>query len=499
MWQDRDVDTSRDELIQDYLENELTPAEERTLRQMLGDGAFCRRVAQLAIEMGHLHDLERLGMLSRASVERLARSRRRVVAAIAVAASILLALGTSWLLAPTGDRTAGSALSPKVPPSAAAPTTTVRPAQQPIAQVLHVNGQVVCGPGLDSTDETAVAAQADLFPGQVLRTVDEDSFAVLQFADKSILSIASGTELRCSVDSDQKHVMVSAGEIMAQVTSQPAGKPMLIETPVAKAEVVGTKLSLFASSVLTKLAVLEGEVRLCRLLNGESVNVRSGESVTASSDSGMVFNTPTPVSSLWEVDFEEGVPRDWRAGELVRDSLPPGSRGAVRAVQVRRRGPFLVASTRNWTSGLFRIESDTHLNVTFKRTLRGSFCIRVNTGTNPLDVSSMEVFEYRILHWEMCPATSGGPSACLWSTSAASLDTPIRVPQTRRHGVAIWWSWSASDPSIKIPGLLSTGSGSPVGPASPQRFWANLAPDLPIWRDSPIWRQDVPFCSCGSF
>ncbi len=401
MWQDRDrdVDSSHDGLIQDYLENELVPAEEKKLRLLLRNESFCRRLAQFAIDMGHLHDLARQGMLSRMSVERPARSRRRVVAAITVAAAVLLALGTVWLLAPTGDRTTGSVSPPKIP-STATPTTSVRPAQHPIARVVHVTGNVVRASELGSAHEVDVAAEIDLFSGDALRTVDEDSFAILEFPDESILAVAGGTELKCTVDSEQKCITVTTGDLFAQVSSQPVGKPLLIETPVTTAEVLGTKLSLFASEDLTELAVLEGEVHLYRPADGQSVNLQSGQGVTASADSDLVSHPLSPVSSLWEADFENGVPRDWRAGELVHESLPPGSRGALRAVQSRGKngksdGPFLVCTMREWTRGLFRIQPDTHLNFTFKRTFRGGFHVRLNTSTDPPDPSIMDVFEYR--------------------------------------------------------------------------------------------------------
>ncbi len=401
MWQDRDrdVDSSHDGLIQDYLENELVPDEEKKLRLLLRKESFCRRLAQFAIDLGQLHDLARQGMLSRMSVERPARSRRRVVAAFALTAAVLFALGTVWLLAPTRDRTTGSVSPPKIP-STATPTIAVRPAQHPIARVVHVTGKVVRADRLSSAQEIDVATAIDLFSGDALRTVGEDSFAILEFPDASILAVTGGTELKCTVDSERKCVTVTTGDLLAQVSPQPVGKPLLIETPVANAEVLGTKLSLSASDDLTELAVLEGEVHLYRPADGQAVNVQSGQGVTASAHSDLVSHPLSPVSSLWEADFENGVPRDWRAGELVHDSLPPGSRGALRAVQSRGKngrpeGAFRVCTVREWTRGLFRIQPDTHLNFTCKRVLRGGLHVRLNTSTDPPDPSIMDIFEYR--------------------------------------------------------------------------------------------------------
>jgi len=180
---------------------------------------------------------------------------------------------------------------------------------------------------------------------------------------------------------------------MAQVNSQPEGKPMVIETPVANAEVLGTRLSLFASSVLTELVVLEGEVRFRRPSDGQSIDVRSGERVVASADSDLIPQPLSPVSSVWEEDFENGLPRYWIAGQLIHESLPSGSFGAVRAVPSRGMqgdpdGPFRITTMREWTRGLFRIEADTHLNFTYR--------LRSPAGSSSLEYEHQPVrSEYR--------------------------------------------------------------------------------------------------------
>ncbi len=63
MWDCRDVDSSHDDLIQTYLEDEATPNEEKRIRRLLANESFARRVAQFAIDLGQLHGFAQQGML----------------------------------------------------------------------------------------------------------------------------------------------------------------------------------------------------------------------------------------------------------------------------------------------------------------------------------------------------------------------------------------------------------------------------------------------------
>lgn len=55
MWDGSEVDSSNDDLIFRYLEGEATASEEERFRRLLPSPAFSRRVAQYAIDLGHLH------------------------------------------------------------------------------------------------------------------------------------------------------------------------------------------------------------------------------------------------------------------------------------------------------------------------------------------------------------------------------------------------------------------------------------------------------------
>lgn len=396
----REDDSSHDQLIQDYLENEATPTDVRRFRLLLRNESFRCRAAQFAIDLGHLYCLAQQGMLRRPSTTHNRSQRKVVVLATAILAALVV-VGVIWKrtpqdLQPVTDSSAMPATPtpPHTPPRARLSRAPV------IARLEHALGLVVRVSSLDATDGDIVAEEAEIRSGQVLRTIGDTSFAVIEFVDHTVFAIGGESELKFTSDESRKRILVTRGDLMAQVISQPEESPMVIETPLTETEILGTKLSLFTDQVSTELAVQEGEVRMERLSDGQTIGVRSGQKLLVTATSDLVPERLSPVSSVWEEDFESGLPRYWRDGRFIHESLPSGSFGAVRAVPRRLGqgdpdGPVRIATMRDWVRGLFRIEPETHLNFSYKLRLRGGFHIRLNTHTDPLDPSSADTFEYR--------------------------------------------------------------------------------------------------------
>ncbi len=265
-----------------------------------------------------------------------------------------------------------------------------------IGRVGYVIGHVLTADSLDSQDCREAVAGAEFGSGDMLQTVGTESFALLRFDDDSVLAIAGDTKLACSVSNSRKQVEVRGGNVMAQVASQPDEKPMLIKTPMAQAEVLGTTLSLFASLVMTELAVQEGQVRMRRLADDETVDVKAGQSAVATKDSDLVAKPISPVPSVWEEDFETKWPKRWRAGHWIHYRLPPGSTGAVRAeVREGDDGYAFIATGIQWSRGLFRIQDDTHLNLTYKLNAKRWFYVRIDTCTSDLRSDYREGYMFR--------------------------------------------------------------------------------------------------------
>ena len=68
-----------------------------------------------------------------------------------------------------------------------------------------------------------------------------------------------------------KHVVLESGTLSVKAAKQPANAPMLILTPDADAEIVGTQFVLTVTDQRTRLDVTEGRVKFTRASDGSSV------------------------------------------------------------------------------------------------------------------------------------------------------------------------------------------------------------------------------------
>ncbi|MFO1436936.1 MAG: FecR family protein [Verrucomicrobiaceae bacterium] len=172
-------------------------------------------------------------------------------------------------------------------------------------------------------------------PAGTLETIGEASSALLRFHDGSLIALQGEAELSFS-DDGQKVLMLSRGTLSADVKKQSAGRPMLIRTPSAVAEVVGTAFDLTARTEDTLLNVDEGLVKLKRLADGSQIDVPANRSAVASLAAASELDaasTPEPLTA-WSFDFTTSTPpRDWRgyakngtmhASPNVAKKLPDG-------------------------------------------------------------------------------------------------------------------------------------------------------------------------------
>jgi hypothetical protein len=156
-----------------------------------------------------------------------------------------------------------------------------------IARLVQVHGDVFM---LSDTAVERVAAQpgVDLHSDEGLETVGPGSSAVVLFPDGTRLELGSDTvvtrfrDAAADVSSSYgKRIELTAGQINADVAPQPAGRPMIIATTHAEAQVLGTKLVLSESATSTWMDVEEGAVRLTNVNDRNSLVVSTGESAVA--------------------------------------------------------------------------------------------------------------------------------------------------------------------------------------------------------------------------
>jgi hypothetical protein len=211
-------------------------------------------------------------------------SRARVLRAAGLlllpAAAALLVL--VWRRAPPAP--APSSPAPLAFPSV--PRVRDVPAHHPavpgvVARVDRVTGTAFI---LDNARKAPAQTGTWIRSGMGVVTVGRDSRAVLVFPDRTSFELSGNTALVQIAEGGApgaldraKQAFLARGRLVADVTAQPAGLPMLITTPHGEATVVGTRFALTVEVRSTRLDVEQGAVELGRLSGGAPVVVRSGE------------------------------------------------------------------------------------------------------------------------------------------------------------------------------------------------------------------------------
>jgi hypothetical protein len=186
------------------------------------------------------------GRLSASSPRRLQFERAAKPFLLALAASIVLVAGVWWFS-----------------PTQGAPA------------LAEIQGT---GLTLERGSQTLPAvAGTRLQSGDVLRT-PENVTATINFApEKTRITINPSTELKLVSMSRGKRFALVAGKLEASVARQRLFQPMVLITPQAEARVLGTKFTLTATTNATRLEVTEGKVKLTRISDDTAVKVGAGQ------------------------------------------------------------------------------------------------------------------------------------------------------------------------------------------------------------------------------
>jgi ferric-dicitrate binding protein FerR (iron transport regulator) len=247
-----------------------------------------------------------------AGVQTATPSKRSWRKAVAIAASVLLMSGLAllWL------RSQGRHV-------------------QTVVWVEEVQGMVSWNNG---TGEPPVSIEASVrVPGGTLVLEGEDAFAQLRFDDGTLLTLNGEAELGFS-DEGQKRLALRRGTLNARVQPQPEGRPLLVRTPTAEVEVVGTVFALSSHSNETKLNVETGSVKLRRLMDGKIVEVNSQQSVMASLAATQLKPEATTAAPLqWRQTFDQAPPPAQQGHWLRAGNGLPGRVRATAYVAGRRK------------------------------------------------------------------------------------------------------------------------------------------------------------------
>ncbi|MBN1420949.1 MAG: ankyrin repeat domain-containing protein [Planctomycetes bacterium] len=117
--------------------------------------------------------------------------------------------------------------------------------------------------------------------GGTLQSVSVESWATLQFHDGSTVTL-SGRSILTISEIGQKEIHLREGSLSASIARQRRDQSMLIHTPTAKLEVLGTQLNIEAEPYSTTLQVNEGRVRVTRLADGRVAEVPADHQVVVS-------------------------------------------------------------------------------------------------------------------------------------------------------------------------------------------------------------------------
>ena len=256
---------STQELLLRYLDGNLSPKEEAEVADLLRSNAqaraFLRDVAEQAVTVAdrerargsHQHALEKK--------QNWAGSRRRRWTAwswvLGAAACLALIANISFFVANT---------EPKI--------VTITGMSGPVRWT---------GSGGRVFHDLRIGTKLS---GGTVEGLTPGSWFELTFDDDSTITL-SGNATLTFADHGQKTLYLKDGSLSSHVTAQPAGRPMLVYTRSALLEVLGTQFDVEAELAATVLNVTEGEVRLKRLSDNTTVDVKASQRVVAADDREM--------------------------------------------------------------------------------------------------------------------------------------------------------------------------------------------------------------------
>ena len=178
----------------------------------------------------------------------------------------------------------------------------------------------------------------DKLRGGTLQVQGTTSFAELLFRDGSTVTLGGESEMTLAA-SPQKILVVRSGDLRAEVSPQPAGRPMLVRTPTAEVEVLGTRFSMAVDPQETKLTVAQGRVQMRRLADGSTTEVPAEESAVATlqTTNALKSERRLPPAARWRQTFEQPPAKTWKGDWKAADAADPGRLRAVPEVYDRNK------------------------------------------------------------------------------------------------------------------------------------------------------------------
>ena len=287
----RDNSEQWQELIQWHLDGIASDEEVKKLSEKLES---CLETRSLYLKLQHIHAILLNGEFDEPSTEvsesrvlelisnlertnHILRKRRFLFTLGSIAAAVLVMLG-SWSL------WSGRA--------------------ETIVKIRSIQGDVQWTGDGGNVIEELESGQA--LTGGTIETRSVNSAVELRFRDGSVVSTSGGSVLTFA-DDGQKKLYLRSGVLSADVEKQPAECPMIVVTPAARLEILGTRFDVVANPERSKVSVRQGLVRAIRLSDGKSVDVAGGHSAIASSDmqSEFLSRSSDQAVHFWKANLEQ--------------------------------------------------------------------------------------------------------------------------------------------------------------------------------------------------
>lgn len=182
--------------------------------------------------------------------------------------------------------------------------------------------------GADGRTRAALKADVTL-PSGTLETKSADGWLSFRFPDETTVSMAGRSLLAVSSEGGQDILRLERGTISVKASPRKPERALLVLTPSAKAEVLGTQFNLQAGDYATRIVVNEGRVRVTRLADGEVAEVGADEVLVAALEQGAAFEA-VPRRAVVE-RWQSVLPRDLRQGrwEPADEQNPVGGARAM--------------------------------------------------------------------------------------------------------------------------------------------------------------------------
>ncbi|CAN5796909.1 hypothetical protein BH11MYX2_BH11MYX2_05270 [soil metagenome] len=257
-----------------------------------------------------------------------------------------------------------------------APTTTSphEPVTTPVASkdqigtiesIARASAKTDGGLSVKTTGDWRVLKKGDAIPvGATLKT-DDRTRVSFKLSDGSTLTLDHDTELSFAA-ADVRAMKLAQGRLVADVTHDDVHHAS-ITTPNGAVSILGTKLVVTATTAMTSVQTVRGEVQLTAA-SGAKASVRAGEEGVMENGAVNVASTPSIASEIEWTDLEKPVKPDaydLASGLGSLKAYKPGEKRdrdwnmalAKHDVKVRISGPI----ARTEITETFRNDSDTTL------------------------------------------------------------------------------------------------------------------------------------------